>query len=98
MTIVTPPTKAMGKVCFGLRTSPAILLASHQPPKLKNALMTAAGDRRKDWVRAGAAFGKGSRLLNMCMTDTTAQPTSANRIASLRALTNDMITALKRVP
>ena len=32
--------KCNGQVRLGLRISPAILLASHQPPKLKKALMT----------------------------------------------------------
>ncbi len=40
-TISTPAVKAMGNVRRGLRTSPAILPASHHPPKQKKALMAA---------------------------------------------------------
>ena len=41
MTSMTPPVNASGRLRFGLRISPAILLASHQPPKLKKAFMVA---------------------------------------------------------
>src|SRR6202166_4207122 len=98
VTRVTPPTNARGRVRLGFRISPAILLASHQPPKLKNALITPpaiAGNSASD---PGRRTVKGTRLAIWAWPETTAQPTSANRIKSLKPLTNDMTAALKRVP
>src|SRR5580658_3220412 len=48
VTARTPTTRARGSVRPGSRTSPAIFVASHQPPKEKNAPTTAA-------PRAGAS-------------------------------------------
>src|ERR1700675_3799559 len=42
VTARTPTTSARGSVRPGSRTSPAIFVASHQPPKEKNAPTTAA--------------------------------------------------------
>src|SRR5271156_2731441 len=42
VTARTPTTRARGSVRPGSRTSPAIFVASHQPPKEKNAPTTAA--------------------------------------------------------
>jgi hypothetical protein len=44
----TPSKSARGNVAAGLRTSPAILLTSHHPPKEKKCGDRATGERGRE--------------------------------------------------
>src|SRR5579864_2455146 len=79
---MTPNTKARGKIRLGLRTSPAILLTSHQPPKEKNAPTMAAPSAGIRGKEPGRCATKGMKLdqdpSRNAVAHTVSRPSTAN--------------------
>src|SRR5436309_13448833 len=62
VTTSTPSSMARGKVRPGSRTSPAILLTSHQPPKEKNPPTMAAPSAGPKGTEPGRCATKGTKF------------------------------------
>jgi len=98
VTMRTPAVKAMGRLRRGLLTSPAILPASHHPPKQKKALMAApamAPMSGSDPLRRNVS---GARLARVAWPETSAQPTSPASTGTLSQLRAVMKPLERRVP
>src|SRR5208337_528213 len=76
VTTSTPPVKAMGSVRFGSRTSPAILPASHQPPKQKKALIAAPAIASISGSAPPRRAVRGARFDARACPDSKAHPTN----------------------
>src|SRR5579863_1374718 len=79
VTASTPTTRARGRVRPGSRTSPAIFVASHQPPKEKNAPTTAAPRAGASGSAPGRCATNGTKFDQEPRRNAIAQPV---RVAS----------------
>src|ERR1700760_2243743 len=94
----TPPEKATARLRDGLRTSPAILPASHQPPKQKKALMVAPAIASINGSEPGRRTDSGTTLAIVAWPERNAHPTSAASTGTLSQLRTVVTPLLKRVP
>ena len=81
VTIPSPSRSARGMLRIGSRTSPAIFVTSHHPPKEKNAAIEGAGQCRPEWRRAEGA-ANGSKLCQAPSARANATHTSPPMSAS----------------
>src|SRR6266568_2403550 len=98
VTINTPPENAIGRLRDGLRTSPAIFPASHQPPKQKKALMAAPAIASISGSEPVRRAVRGARLAIVARPETSAQPTSDASTGILSQFRTVITPLLKRVP
>src|SRR5271154_477570 len=90
VTEITPRARARGKVRPGSRTSPAIFVASHQPPKQKKAPTEAApraganGNAPERCVTKGTKFDQEPRRKTSAQTVRVASTANFNQVIQRR--------------
>src|SRR5216683_3336508 len=97
VTMSTPRTMARGSVRPGSRTSPAILLTSHQPPKEKNAPTIAAPSAGPNGSEPGCCAMNGTKLDHDPSRITNAHKTSDPSTPSLSQVVQRRNPALTRM-
>src|SRR3990172_8817290 len=98
VTSATPAANASGRFREGLRTSPAILEASHQPPKEKNAETKPPASAPRRGSEPGARRDNGKRAWGFPSPAKSPKDASAKRAAILSAVTATSAPAASRVP
>src|ERR1700680_3837300 len=95
--VTTPESKARGKVRPGSRTSPAILLTSHQPPKEKNARTKPAARAGRIGRDPGRRATKGTKFDHAPRRKAMAQIVSSANTPSFNQVIHRKNPALRRM-